>query len=185
MRSSWNSIKASISSIFVDTLAPLLPAMAVILKATAFALEKIASWFKIIAPYLNTFGGILSLLQPGGGLSSLSGVSKLFSPESFLKIAPNVTPLKVEPFDNRPSTAEFSSLSPRAVTFNDAGAKQRHEEELAATKENTEEIKALRKDLAMGGIAANVRLDSQLVASSTDRQTRFVNGYGTNIANRG
>lgn len=185
MRSSWNSIKASISSIFVDTLAPLLPAMAVILKATAFALEKIAAGMKSIAPYLNTFGGILSLLQPGGGLSSLTGFSKLFSPESFLRIAPNVTPLKVEPFDNRPSTAEFSSLSPRSATFNDPDVQKRHDEMLASNKAVAEAINIQTEAFQRGAIGANVKLDSQLVASSTDRETRFRNGFGVNIANRG
>jgi hypothetical protein len=186
MRSSWTSIKNSISSIFVDTLAPLLPAMAVILKATAFALEKIAAGMKAVAPYLNTFGGILSLLQPGGGLSGLSGVSRLFSPDSFLKIAPNVTPsIKVEPFDNRPSTSEFSSLSSRGGTFNDAASQKRHEEVLASNQAVAEAIDRQTEAFQRGAIGANVKLDSQLVASSTDRQTRFANGYGTNIANRG
>lgn len=186
MRSSWQSIKDSISSILVDTLAPLLPAMAVILKATAFVLEKVAAGFKAIAPYINLFGGILSLLQPGGGLSTLSGISRIFSPESFLQIAPNVTPsITPEPFDNGPSTSEFNSLRRKGTATNDMAAQRRHEEMLASNEAVAEAINRQTEAFQRGAIGANVKLDSQLVASSTDRQTRFVNGYGTNIANRG
>ena len=165
-------------------LGPILPliaagSLAIALLGASLIPFSAAMWIasKAIQNFASGFQVIVQGFKDLQTLSLIKTVSQVLSLTSALKdlaVAINSIP-----------KMEFDKLNDLSVGFETAGTKLTGKQEKesgtnSALQAIKDEICAMRKDLASGGIMANVYIDSQLLSSQTDRTTRFTNGYGTN-----